>query len=89
MGDIKRKKDLFEENFTYSILWIIRGLSSSKIVVGEKTDSLKGKLPVDNYPRQVFNNLPVDEAKKIIENDKTPRWSYKSLLKWLISSGVP
>ncbi|KAL8861870.1 MAG: hypothetical protein Q9178_001739 [Gyalolechia marmorata] len=54
MGDMKRKKNLFEEWLTYLILWII------------------GKLPVDTYTRQIFNDLPVNEARTIIENDKTP-----------------
>ncbi|KAI4108927.1 MAG: hypothetical protein LQ339_002045 [Xanthoria mediterranea] len=54
MGDMKRKKGVVEEWFTYLILWII------------------GKLPVDSYTRQIFNDLPVHEARKMIEKDKTP-----------------
>ncbi|KAI4259264.1 MAG: hypothetical protein L6R42_004648 [Xanthoria sp. 1 TBL-2021] len=41
-----------------------------------------GKLPVDSYTRQVFNDLPVNEARKIIKNDKAPiaiHRSYESI----------
>ncbi len=35
-------------------------------------DIRTGKLPVDSYTRQIFNDLPVHEARKMIEKDKTP-----------------
>ncbi|KAL8847584.1 MAG: hypothetical protein Q9221_007360 [Calogaya cf. arnoldii] len=61
MGDMKRKKGLLEEWFTYLILWVI------------------GKLPIDRYNMQIYNDLPVNEAKKVIESDKTAHRSYESL----------
>lgn len=35
-------------------------------------DAILGKSPVDNYTKQVYNDLPVYAARKVIENDKSP-----------------
>ncbi|KAL8991921.1 MAG: hypothetical protein Q9169_007534, partial [Polycauliona sp. 2 TL-2023] len=71
MGDMKRKKGLFEEWFTYLTLWIIGGLQPAKLPMREEADIMTGKLPVDSYTRQIFNDLPVNEARKMMEKDKT------------------
>lgn len=77
MGDMKREKGVVEEWFTYLILWIIGGFlhisdPNGLYMMDLRADTRTGKLPVDSYTRQIFNDLPVHEARKMIEKDKTP-----------------
>lgn len=80
MGDTKRKKGIFEEYLTYSILWVIGKFTfppprsccrANCVLVLQKAEHWpSGKLPIDSYTKQLYNDLPVNQVKKFIEEDK-------------------
>ncbi|KAL8898655.1 MAG: hypothetical protein Q9207_006595 [Kuettlingeria erythrocarpa] len=80
MDDTKRKKGLFEEYLTYLLLWIIgkylsllrfklRGMFRRPRRI---PNDMPGLLPVDTYTKQIYNDLPIYEVRRVIEADKSP-----------------